>query len=73
LRVWRFVEDVTGDLRAGPVILLELIAAQFVLDGRDIIKADQPGAAGRQLADTLDERIRKRFDKVQPEHSSGGP
>lgn len=55
------------------MILLELIAAQFVLDGRDIIKADQPGAAGRQLADTLDERIRKRFDKVQPEHSSGGP
>lgn len=73
LRTWRFVQDVTGDLRAGPILLLDLVATQFVLDGHDIIRADQPAVAGQQVADGFGDRVGEILAKIRrPPNSEEG-
>ncbi len=52
-RIYQFVVDVLGDLRAKPIILLNAPVTQFMIDAKAILEATVPDRKADELADSF--------------------
>ena len=62
----QFVIEITGDYDFVPVITVQPLMLQLMLDGKETLEADDPLARAEELAPTLVMRTAARLDNVVP-------